>query len=98
MHAIEHFHDSSDLDVETGFFLDLPARGVDQRFAKFNAPAGNRPLPVARLVRALDDQRPSTLHDDTPDADHRTIRKLARHYSPITLMTTRLRRWPSNSA
>ena len=71
MHAIEGFDDRADLDVEPGFFLDLAARRVGERFAELEQAARQRPLAFARLVRALDDQRLAVAHHDGADADDR---------------------------
>jgi hypothetical protein len=48
-------------------------------------------------VRALDDQRAAVADDDAADANDRVLWILSRHYSPITLISTRLLRRPSNS-
>ena len=71
MHAIEGLDDRADLDVEAGFLPDLAARRVGKRFAELEQAAGQRPLALARLVRALDDQRLAVAHHDRADADHR---------------------------
>ena len=71
MHAIEGLDHRSDLDVESGLFLDLAAGRVLQRLAELEQPARQRPLALSRLMRALDDERLAVAHHDRADANDR---------------------------
>ena len=53
-----------------------------QRFAELEQPARQRPLALARLVRALDDQRLAVAHDHRADANHRMRGVFSGHEVP----------------
>jgi hypothetical protein len=76
--AIEHLEKRTDLDLQPGFFLDLPTYSVDQCFAEFDTSARQGPLALAGLMTALDDQGFAVLDDDAADTDDGTIGILMR--------------------
>jgi hypothetical protein len=102
---VEHFDDLADLDVEPGFLAHLPREARFERFTEFKGAARQAPAAGQWLEPALHQDDATTLvYDDGAHADDGTLRILARvdpglaHGSPMTFTTTRLRRWPSNSA
>ena len=102
--AVEHLDHRTHAHLEAGLFEHLAHEARLERLPDLDRAARKTPLSGQRLVLPLDEQHLSVLHDHRTNADVGTIRILvvARvvhvAHSPITLITTRFFRWPSNSA
>ena len=71
MDAIEGLDNRAELDVEARFLAHFAARRVGQRLTQIEQAARQRPLTLARFVRAADDQRAAIAHHYRADANHR---------------------------
>jgi hypothetical protein len=55
VNAVEHFDNRPDVDIESGLLLDFAFGRVHQCLTKLDAAAGQRPLALPWLMRALDE-------------------------------------------
>src|SRR5690606_15931259 len=99
--AVEDLDHGADFDDKACFLEELARRAVLEVLAHLERAAGQAPAVRQRLVLPLDQHHARTVEDDAAPADDGTCRVEARRHgqaSPNALTTTRLRRWPSNSA
>jgi hypothetical protein len=83
--ALEDLEEVDGFDFEAGFFQDFTANGVVKEFAGLDAASGERPVILKGFVAALDKQNSAGIEDQSPDAEHRTRRILARIANTATL-------------
>ena len=84
VYAIERLDDRTHFDVQPGFFEDLSPGAVRQRLTELQESAGKRPLPFARFVTALHDQRACAANDHRADADDGSGRVFSGHMQSHT--------------
>jgi len=72
--SLEDLYGSNDFDLQAGFFADLAADGLLQRFTGFDYPARQRPVTLQGLVPAFHQQDAVIPEDQCADSEDGAIR------------------------
>lgn len=88
--ALENLEHRGALYAQAGLFEHFATDGVLETFAGFDEPAGNRPVALQRLTRALDQQDRVPPENQRADAGQRMFRiTAANSETPLSRLLAR---------